>query len=113
MVMQRPEEGRTVSMREANDQEYPSMPTVRVWTFGDFVVERLISLEEHPPRYESVEPSAWQSRGTAMTLLKVLLCRRRRRATKDELSAAIWPREEERTKHLKHVERAFDAAASV
>lgn len=89
------------------------MPIVRVWMFGDFVVERLISLQEHPLRYELVEPSAWQSRGTAMTLLKVLLCRRRRRATKDDLIAAIWPREEEGAKHLKHVERAFDAAASV
>jgi DNA-binding SARP family transcriptional activator len=60
-----------------------------------------------------VEASAWRSRGTAMTLLKVLLCRRRRRATKDELIAAIWPQQEEGAKPLKHVERAFDAAASV
>lgn len=96
----------------ANDQEHLSMPMVRVWTFGEFVVERLTSPEEHPFHYEPVEPSAWQSRGTAITLLKVLLCRRRRRATKDELIAAIWPGEEG-AKRLKHVERAFDAAASV
>lgn len=43
----------------------------------------------------------------------MLLCRRRRRVTKDELIAAIWPQKEEGAKHLKHVERAFDAAASV
>lgn len=36
----------------------------------------------------------------------------RRRASKDELIAAIWPEENE-AKRLKHVERAFDAAASV
>ena len=96
-------------MREANDQRHPSIPIVRVWMFGEFVVEHLTSPEEHSPRYESVVPSAWQSRGTAMTLLKVLLCRRRRRATKDELIAAIWPQEEEGAKRLKHVERAFDA----
>lgn len=100
-------------MGEANDQGHPSMPIVRVWMFGEFVVEHLTSREGQPPRYEPVAPSTWQSRGTAMTLLKVLLCRRSRRATKDELIAAIWPQEEERTKHLKHVERAFDAAASV
>ncbi len=100
-------------MGEANDQEAPSIPMLRVWVFGDFVVERLVSFQEHPLRYEPVEPSAWQSRGTAMTLLKVLLCRRRRRATKDELIAAIWLQEEEGAKHLKHVERACDAAASV
>ena len=100
-------------MREANDQGHPSIPIVRVWTFGEFVVERLTFPEEHPPRYEPVAPSAWQSRGTAMTLLKVLLCRRRRRATKDELIAATWPEGEEGAKRLKHVERAFDAAASV
>ncbi len=98
-------------MGEANDQGHPSMPIVRVWMFGEFVVEHLTSPEEYPPRYEPVAPSAWQSRGTAMTLLKVLVCRRRRRATKDELIAAIWP--EEGAKRLKHVERAFDAAASV
>ena len=100
-------------MAVADDQERLSMPMVRVWTFGEFVMERLTSPEEHPLHYEPVEPSAWQSRGTAMTLLKVLLCRRRRRATKDDLIAAIWPQEEKETKHLKHVERAFDAAASV
>jgi DNA-binding SARP family transcriptional activator len=111
--MQSPEEGRTVSMREVNDQGYLSMPTVRVWTFGEFVVERLTSLEEHPPRHEPVASSAWQSRGTAMILLKVLLCRKRRRASKDELIAAIWPKGEDGAKRLKHAERAFDAAASV
>lgn len=100
-------------MREATDQEHSSIPLVRVWMFGEFVVERLSSSKEHPPRYESVAPSSWQSRGTALTLLKVLLCRRRRRATKDELIAAIWPEGEEGAKRLKHVERAFDAAASV
>ena len=100
-------------MREANDQEHSSIPLVRVWMFGEFVVERLSSSEEHSPRYESVAPSSWQSRGTALTLLKVLLCRRRRRATKDVLIAAIWPEGEEGAKRLKHVERAFDAAASV
>jgi DNA-binding SARP family transcriptional activator len=100
-------------MREANDQGDSSMPLVRVWTFGEFVVERLVSPQEYSPRYQPVAPSAWQSRGTAMALFKVLLCRRRRRATKDKLIAAIWPQQEEGAKHLKHVERAFDAAASV
>ena len=100
-------------MDVADDQERLSMPVVRVWTFGEFVVKRLTSPDEYPFHYEPVEPSAWQSRGTAMTLFKVLLCRRRRRATKDELIAAIWPEEKEGAKGLKHVERAFDAAASV
>jgi DNA-binding SARP family transcriptional activator len=111
--MQKPEERKTISMREAIDQGPPSIPIVRIWMFGEFVVEHFIPSEEYSPRYEPLAPSSWQSRGTALTLLKVLLCRRRRRATKDELIAAIWPQKEEGAKHLKHVERAFDAAASV
>jgi DNA-binding SARP family transcriptional activator len=99
-------------MREADDQGSSSIPGIRVWTLGELVVERLHAGEEREPHYEPVPSHAWQSRGTALTLLKVLLCRMRRRASKEELIAAIWP-EENGARHLKHVERAFDAAASV
>lgn len=100
-------------MREANEQGHSSIPALRVWTLGEFVVERLHSVVEQELHYEPVAPQAWHSRGTAMTLLKVLLCRARRRASKDELMAAIWPESEDGAKRLKHVERALDAAASV
>lgn len=100
-------------MHEVDQHGHASFPAIRVWTLGEFVVEQLHSREEQERHYQAVTPQAWQSRGTAMTLLKVLLCRARRRASKDELIAAIWPESEDGAKRLKHVERALDAAASV
>lgn len=100
-------------MRETDEHGYSPIPAIRVWMLGEFVVEQLHSTKEQEPHYEPVAQQAWHSRGTAITLLKVLLCRVCRRASKDELIAAIWPESEDETKRLKHVERAFDAAASV
>src|SRR5258708_8199810 len=62
---------------------------------GGFVVQRLVrGLPEEsgePPCYEGVARSEWSNRGPAMALLKVLLCRANRRASRDELIEAIWP----------------------
>lgn len=100
-------------MREADQQGHPSIPAIRVWMLGEFVVERLHSTEAQEPHYEQVTPQEWQSRGTALSLLKVLLCHARRRASKDTLIIAIWPESENGAKRLKHAARALDAAASV
>jgi DNA-binding SARP family transcriptional activator len=107
------EQWRTVKMREEDQPGHPSIPAIRIWTLGEFVVERLYFTEEQEPRYEQVAPQDWQSRGAAMTLLKVLLCHPRRRASKDASIVAIWPQSDDGAKRLKHVERALDAAASV
>ena len=62
---------------------------------GEFAIERLVRnptrAEDEPPRYARVARSEWSNRGPAMTLLKVLLCRANRRASRDELIEAIWP----------------------
>jgi DNA-binding SARP family transcriptional activator len=96
------------------------LPIFRVLLFGEFTVERLISttsdgVTESTPCYERIGQEAWGSRGPAIALFKLLLCRHRRRGMKDELVEALWPDtgEGERDKRLKNAERAFDAAASV
>ncbi len=101
-----------------SEYDAPSSPVIRVYVFGEFALERLMSGKEEgaaAPHYERVSHDAWGGRGPAQALLKFLLCRHRRRAMKDELVEALWPEpeEEERDKHLKSAERACDAAASV
>lgn len=97
-----------------------SSPIFRVFLFGEFTIERLVAgtgMEgaASPPCYERIGHDEWRSRGPAIALLKLLLCRHRRRAMKDELVEALWPEtgEDDRDKRLKRADRAFDAAASV
>jgi DNA-binding SARP family transcriptional activator len=101
-----------------SEHDIPSPPVIRVYVFGEFALERLVSGTDEAgaaPRYERVGSDAWGGRGPAQALLKCLLCRHRRRAMKDELVEALWPEpeDEERDRHLKSAERACDAAASV
>ena len=65
-----------------------SPPAMRVLTFGLFALERLI----HPlpssarfPQYEPVPTRQWSNHGPALTMLKLLICRPGRRASKDVL----------------------------
>src|SRR5712692_1418349 len=69
-------------------------PEYRVYTFGGFSLERLIhpsASEEQAPQYAPVAKAEWHRRMAARSLLKVLLCRTRRRASKDELLDLLWP----------------------
>ncbi len=79
---------------------------------GEFALERLVPapsrIGDEPPRYERVARSEWSNRGPAMALLKVLLCRANRRASRDELIQAIWPDHESI-----NAAHALDSAASV
>jgi DNA-binding SARP family transcriptional activator len=95
------------------EQEEQGRPVIRVWTLGEFGVERLVRGGEQDPRYEPLPVQEWQSRGAAVTLLKVLLCRAHRQASKQELMATIWPAEQEGGRHPAQMGRSFDAAASV
>src|SRR5437588_11055493 len=85
---------------------------MRIHTLGEFALERLVRTpslaEDEPPRYARAARSEWSNRGPAMALLKVLLCRANRRASRDALIEAIWPDHEAiNTAH------ALDSAASV
>ncbi len=91
--------------------DYPLHPTVRVYLFGEFILERLTpSHASTVPsvHYELVAHEEWQSRRPAQALFKVLLCRARRRASRDELLEALWPQGENL-----NLEHAFDSAVSV
>jgi DNA-binding SARP family transcriptional activator len=87
-------------------------PLVRITTLGEFALERLVRTPsptaDEPPRYARVAQSEWSNRGPAMALLKVLLCRANRRASRDELIEAIWPDHE-----AINAAHALDSAASV
>lgn len=87
-------------------------PLMRIITLGEFALERLVPTPSRTPgeqaHYVRVERREWSNRGPAMALLKVLLCRANRRASRDELIEAIWPSRE--TINAAH---ALESAASV
>ena len=82
-------------MHSTDEHDHTKYPLVRIITLGEFALERLDSTplrtENEPPRYARVARSDWSNRGPAMALLKVLLCRPNRRASREELIEAIWP----------------------
>ena len=82
-------------MHSTIEHDSAEHPWMRITTLGEFAVERLVPAPllapNEPPRYELVARNDWSSRGPAMALLKVLLCRPNRRASRDELLEAIWP----------------------
>jgi DNA-binding SARP family transcriptional activator len=85
---------------------------MRITTLGEFALERFVRTpvraEDEPPRYMRVAQSEWSNRGPAMALLKMLLCRPNRRASRDELIEAIWPDHE-----AINAAHALESAASV
>jgi DNA-binding SARP family transcriptional activator len=99
-------------MHSITGDEQTRHPLVRITTLGEFTLERLVRtpsrIEDEPPRYVLVARSEWSNRGPAMALLKVLLCRANRRASRDELIEAIWPDHESI-----NAAHALDSAASV
>src|SRR5229473_4329612 len=92
--------------------DHAEYPLMRIITLGEFALERLVPTpsraQDEPPRYARVSRSEWSHRGPAMALLKVLLCRPNRRASRDELIEAIWPDHE-----AINAAHALDSAASV
>ncbi len=99
-------------MHSTAEHDQTKHPLMRITTLGEFALERLVRTPardgDEPPRYARVARSEWSNRGPAMALLKVLLCRANRRASRDELIEAIWPGHE--TINAAH---ALDSAASV
>lgn len=81
-------------MNITTKQSHPPYPFMRIFTFGEFAIERLISsptVPTFPPRYARLSWEEWSNRRSAMELLKILLCMPNRRASKDELIESIWP----------------------
>ena len=104
--------GDTQAMHSTAEHDSTKHPLVRIATLGEFVLERLVRApsrtEEEPPRYVRVAQSEWSNRGPALALLKVLLCRANRRASRDELIESIWPGH-----GAINAAHALDSAASV
>ena len=92
-------------------QSHPPYPLMRIFTFGEFAIERLISsptASAFPPRYARLPWEEWSNRRAAMELLKILLCAPNRRASKDELIQSIWP-----DHAMINALHALDSAASI
>src|SRR5690242_14305623 len=99
-------------MNATAEHDRASYPLMRITTLGEFALQRGVRTprkgSDEPPRYGSVARSEWSNRGPALTLLKVLLCRANRRASRDELIEAIWQHPEGI-----NAAHALDSAASV
>jgi DNA-binding SARP family transcriptional activator len=99
-------------MHSTGEHEPTEQPLMRIITLGEFALERLVPTlsraKDEPPRYELVARHEWGNRGPAMALLKALLSRANRRASRDELIEALWP--DNGTINATH---ALESAASV
>jgi DNA-binding SARP family transcriptional activator len=92
-----------------------SPPLMRIYTFGGITIEQLVPDPSDPiPRYQRIPHEVWQSRGPALSMLKILISRpalAARQATQEELIDAIWTEDEQGK--MGDVEKALRAAASV
>lgn len=74
-------------------------PRVRVYLFGTFTLLRYVPPsaggEMQEPGYVEMGPEVWESRTAAISLLKLLLCRKQRKASRHLLIGAIFPEREE------------------
>jgi DNA-binding SARP family transcriptional activator len=98
-------------MNTTTMQTHPPHPFLRIFTFGEFAIERLISsptAPTFPPRYARLPWEEWSNRRAAMELLKILICAPNRRASKDELIQFIWP-----NNPMINASHALDSAASI
>src|SRR5260221_3952649 len=104
--------GDTQAMHSTAEHDQTKHPLMRITTLGEFALERLVRTpsraQDEPPRYARVARSEWSNRGPALALLKVLLCRANRPASRDELIQGIWPEHE-----AINAAHALDSAASV
>jgi len=92
-------------------QSQPLCPSIRIFTFGEFAIERLISpptILTSSPRYARLRWEEWNSRRTAMELLKILLCMPNRRVSRNDLIRLIWPNHA-----MINALHALDSAASI
>ncbi len=98
-------------MDQADEKENRGRPLLKVTTFGELTLERLVPSHSHiqTPHYIHLPWEDVNSRSAALTMLKILLCRSDRRASKEELITAIWEANSEaiNTAHI------LDTAASL
>ncbi len=97
-------------MDHVDEQDNLPQPLLKVVTFGEFTLGQLVPAPPHTlARYSQLPREDVNGRNTALMMLKILLCRSDRRATKDELIAAIWNSSQE-TINTAHT---FDTTASL
>jgi len=97
-----------------NYQEYqtttePTYPYIKIYTFGEFRLERRSSGTERPPSYQAIAHARLAQRSSALIMLKVLLCQPRRRITRTTLAALMWPGQA----NSHYITHTIDTAASL
>lgn len=65
-----------------------SAPLLRIWTLGNFFVERR---SKTGGQWEAVSPAEWKGSTHPKSLLKILLCSSKRKARRDTLIDKLWP----------------------
>lgn len=89
-------------------QEKPPYPLLQVTTLGEFTLTRTVTARDERSNYGLSSCGDIGSRGTAITMLKLLLCSPRRRMTKAALIEALWP-----MRKAINASHALDTTASV
>ncbi|GAC1470961.1 MAG: hypothetical protein PVSMB5_19130 [Ktedonobacteraceae bacterium] len=100
---------------EQDNVQHIQQPLLKVTTFGEFTLEQLLpslSPTTRQSRYIQLHWEDVSSRGTALMMLKILLCSSDRRATKEELIAAMWDSWSAKGETIKTT-HVFDNAASL
>ncbi len=93
-------------MKKTSEQDGSPYPLIRVITFGEFALERMVTFPTdvvETPCYTRILPEEWDNRSSALLLLKFLLCREQRRASREDLITTIWP-----DRSVINSEHAFD-----
>ena len=80
-------------------------------TLGMFLLEKLVGSTEAKPSYQPMMQEKWQGRSKALILLKLLLCQKRRRASRDMLIDALWTEDEQQ--QMKDVRGALKSTVVV
>lgn len=97
------------SFMEQHLEHTHPLPLIRLTTLGPFICERREMQSSSELTYHIMTSEDWQRRGKALTLLKVLVCQRNRRATRDTLIDLLWTEEEQH--EMKDVRGALKTAA--
>jgi DNA-binding SARP family transcriptional activator len=90
-------------------QQPPPQPYMKIYTFGEFALERLLPSYTQQAHYYHVPCDLLTQRSSALTMLKVLICQPQRRIVKTALAEALWPGRSDNSKVI----HTLDTAASL
>jgi DNA-binding SARP family transcriptional activator len=93
----------------AGQTQPPPLPYIKIYTFGEFALERLLPSYTQQAHYYHMPCDLLAQRSSALTMLKVLICQPQRRIAKTALAEALWPGRSNNSKVI----HTLDTAASL